>query len=238
MKKIRKILAIAPGCLAAMLYGGNLLADLSDVYVGMDLLKTNYSTKSGYGSNVFGKDPVATNFFVGYKLPHNLYLELGYERTKSKKRSTRVDGNDSLPGDSDTLLAGGYIYLDVSSKIKVEHPYLGLGINYNLLSFPKITLSALAGVALTKLQAQYIIPDDAGVPFPNGPVYTNYSKRALTPLLKIGANYQFSHHVSMRFSGEWHRMSNFKIKAAENPDYEIRAKNNSFATGVGIVYSF
>ncbi len=236
MAQTKNSLILLLGGVITMLSCGSIFAlEQSNFFVGLDVLKTNYSTKSGYGSNVFGKDPVAANLFVGYKLPHNLYLELGYERTKSKRRSTRAEAGDYLPGG--TLLIPGE-WTDFNSKIKVEHPYLGLGINYNLVAFPKIILSALAGLSITKVKASYTIPEDDQVIY-NPPIYRSFSKRSLIPLLKIVASYKISQHVSMRITGEWHKMSKFKIKPDQQTTApcEIRVKNGSTA-GVGFVYLF
>lgn len=230
MKKIRKILAIAPGCLAAMLYGGNLLADLSNVYVGLDVLKTNYSTKSGYGSNVFGKDPMALNAFVGYKLPNNFFIEAGYERAKSKSRTAMIDIG-YLPGVYPSIPLG-MADMNVGTKIKIEHPYVGIGISYPLSFVNNTTVSGLVGLSDTKVKAQLNNINNASYE-------RNFSKRKINPILKASLNHNISNKLEVRFTATWHKLTNFKIKTTELPNglMELRMKNG-YAIGAGIIYNF
>ncbi len=231
MKKIRKILAIAPGCLAAMLYGGNLLADLSDVYVGMDLLKTNYATKDRYGSNVFAKNPMAFNAFVGYKLPHNLFIEAGYERSKSKSRTVNgVDWGD-LPGAYPSI-PRGLATMNVETRIKIEHPYVGIGISCPLSFVNNTTVSGLVGLSSTRLRANLNDIDDHSND-------SSFSKRKVNPLVKASLNHSISNSFDVHFTASWHKLTNFKLKTEQAPNgpLELRMKNG-YAFGLGLTYYF
>jgi len=242
---MRKILTVASGCLAATLYGGNLLAepykyaDLSNLYVGVDALQTNYATKDNYGSNVFGKNPAALNAFVGYKLPYNLFVEAGYEQSKSKERTVRLEEGDYLLG---TIIDPGD-WVITSSKTKIQFPYLGAGFNYFMPNFPKTSFSVLVGCSVIKIRAEYKVISEQAVPNPT-PEYIEttrrtFSKNKLSPLFRVGVNHKISNKFGVRLHYTFHKLNNFKIKTEQSAisDAEMRLKNRD-TFGVGVIYTF
>lgn len=234
------MLAAVSNCLVAMLYGGNLLADRSNVYVGLDILKTNYATQDRYGSNVFAKAPIAFNAFVGYKLPRNFFVEAGYERTKSKNRTARIGEGDYYPGGTIPYDPGRYeIY---KTKLKLEYPYLGFGFNcYPFQNFTNTYFSALFGFSVTKANGElnYIDDDLPGLPAPAiiAAEYRTFKKNKIMPMFKVGINHNFSEKFGVRFTGTWHKLTTFKIKSAEGPIFAQLRFKNGYAFGLGLFYS-
>ena len=237
MQQIKKKVLNLLGLGIAVLGCTTVVAEQGDFWAGLDVLQTNYKMKDGYGANVFGKNPVSTNLFVGYDLPRNFYLEGGYESHKSKKSSVRLDGSESLPGNVSTITELGFLNnIDVTSKFNVEHPYLAIGIRPSFLYYKNVSVQVLAGISLSEIKAQYsIIAENNGNTFES--INRFFTKRKAIPLIKAGLNYQLSENIAMRLNWSWYNTSRFKISEDNGSPIEIRAKN-SFSTGLGLNYLF
>ena len=224
------------GFFIAMLYCNSLLAEqaklskLDNLYVGLDVLQTNYSTKEGYGRNVFAKNPMAYNVFVGYKLPRDFFVEAGYESTGTKKRSESGVKLRDFPGVLDPTLNG--VPYTVNTKIQVEHPYFGVGVAYPISVFKNTSISGLIGVTATKIKAQMDYSSNGGrIPT------LSFIKRKIAPTVKLNLNHDFTSHFGVRFNVAWHRLTNFECKDDVHPVYRIKMKDG-YAVGVGVIYSF
>jgi hypothetical protein len=230
IKNIKKALVIASGFLLTMLLSETIWAASSDFYVGLDLLKTNYSTKEGYGRNVFAKNPTAFNAFVGYKLPRDFFVEAGYETTGTKKRTENgIDVADN-PGILGTVARGNTS--DVFTKIKIEYQYFGVGIAHPVSLFTNTKISGLMGLSITRVKALF---DD----LQDDELDRSFVKRKTSPVLKVSLNHSLFDKFEMSFTTIWHGMTNFKIKSEESPTgpSELRIKNG-YAVGIGVIYSF
>lgn len=223
MKKTRKIFAVP--CLAALLCGGNVVAAVSDLYVGLDVLKTTYATKEGYGSNVFAKNPTAFNAFVGYRLPRNFFVEAGYEWTgnRGKTTNTTVENLPGYVGPSNAILIS-----NVTSNIKITSPYFGVGISCPISSLKNTKVAGLIGMSATKLSASL-----------NPGTERNFVKRKINPMLKASIEHNFTNLLGLRFTATWRQLNSFKLKSKESPNSfaEVRMKDG-YNFGIGIVYSF
>jgi hypothetical protein len=230
--------------LLILLYSSILLADAANFYVGLDFLKTNYSTQEGYGKNVFGKNPTALNAFVGYNLPKNLFLEVGYEWNRSKNNTVKLEeGEQVLPGVlNDIELPGAY---DITrTVIKKKLPYFGIGAKYILSDFSKTSISILAGVSIVNVKSYFeIIGNDLINTFPQSAIDDSrkiFNKRKISPLLKLLVQQQLSNNFELRLTNTWYKLNNFKIRGVDNTGEETIAEirlKNGYSFGVGIVYN-
>ena len=214
------------------------VAAVSDLYVGLDVLKTTYATKDGHGSNVFAKNPTAFNAFIGYKLPRNFFVEAGYEWTKSKNRVAKVNAGEYFLG---TELGG---WMTTSSTIKKQLPYLGVGINYQIPQLSNTSLFALAGISKVKIKATYkVIGDiDDETPTQNSIDDSNrtFKKNKIAPMLKLGINHKFSQNIGIHFVGTWYKLKNVTLnKPLERPSSTSKIYlKNTYSVGVGASYYF
>ena len=213
--------------------------DMTNVYVGLDVAKTNYTTQELYGSNTFAKNPTAFNAFVGYNLPKNFSLEAGYESRPTKTRQTVLTGGrDVWPGN--VLVTPGTTTYNIDAKTNEQLPYMGLSASYSPNRSPNTFFSALVGASLVKIKASYAITAIAGVPLTATLIDAsriNFTKKKVAPVVKLSVNHIFSNNVGVRATGTWHRLNNFKINSNENSSYQIRPKN-SLAFGLGVFYQF
>ena len=227
----KKLSALASNYLFAILCGSNVCADIcpSDFYVGFYVLKTSFSTKAGYGSNVFAKNPTAFNAFVGYKLPRNFFVEAGYEWTGKKGRTVDDVDVSTLPGI--TELPAGLANIPIQTKVKIKSPYIGVGLSYPISFVNNTVISGLVGLSRTKIKAEL---NDL---FTNDNAFGGvFAKSKTTPMFKIILCHNVSKSLGIRFSATWHKLTNFKI-LDQNEFLEIKMKNG-YAFGLGVSYSF
>jgi opacity protein-like surface antigen len=235
MKKSQKIIIILSSFLTTILGSTSVLAqqyyskEKSNYYLGLDILQTNYSTTDGYGRNIFAKNPLSFNFFLGYRFKENFFLEAGYETTGTKERTIGGVNYGTLPGMLNRIIGGSYT---INTKIKLEHPYIGVGFEHSVPFFTGTSAFGLIGISATKIKAS-LIGDNINMPC------RSFNKRKVSPILKAGLQHDFTRNFGMHFIIAWHKLTNFKLKSNELPSsvIEIRMKDG-YTCGVGAIYSF
>ena len=221
---------------------------LEGAYVGADVLKTNYATKKEYGGDVFARNPVAFNFFAGYKFGQDrfkyidsFFVEAGYEIPKNKSRTSLLGPGDAHPGGT-IIPEDGHIYT-YKSNIKTHNFYLGTGINLLVPKLNNTSFSALIGASSIKSKAQYeIISDNEQGEYQQDYIDVTrrtFIKRRLVAVLRIGINYYFSKNLSIRLNATWHKLPFNKTKSEERPNNlaEIRS-HDSRKLSIGLSYIF
>ena len=161
--KINKVTIVKTALLMAGLHSTASSAAIEGFSVGLDVLTTSHTTKDNYGSNIFGKNPTAFNAYMGYQLPYNAFLELGYETTNYKKRTDWIMPGDYYPGSSVPNVAPNADQFN--TKFKIQAPYLGAGFNFSPFACTSnLGFFAMAGLSVTKINAEMnFLADNFGV---------------------------------------------------------------------------
>lgn len=200
-------------------------------YIGAEAIQTNQNYKSGWGKNVFRKDPMDYSFFAGSKFYKNFGAEIGYEFAPNRK-TTKVFPVGSLvtagtPSESAATLA---------SQIKATHPYLGLFAEYDhhFSHIGKIKLQAMLGASATRINARYTVLTNAGL---NTSIGRDFTKTKIVPMVKLSATYMATDRFGVRLSANYRNTASFKSHAKENTALQLRMKD-TFGVGLGVTYSF
>jgi hypothetical protein len=217
----------------------NVLAVPNSLYFGIEALKYRQSAKKHFGENVFGKNPVGLNIFVGFKLLDHCGLEVGYEFDKTKKETSRISTTEPLTSVTPPIAVSSIIpWREITSKINTKHHYIGV-VAHNTF-WQEIHLSVLAGLSLSKVDAMHILQDDAtpGLPTPQTILasHRHFSKTKLVPMVKVAASKDFLNNFGIRTSATWRQLSMFKIHA-ESSKNQLKMKD-SYSAGFGLYYKF
>ncbi len=78
-------------------------------YVGIDFQMRDMGFKQGFGDNIFEKQYPQGNFFVGLMLNEYLGIELGYERTLRRTRSSSFAPGDTILGNVVNVGSGEFV---------------------------------------------------------------------------------------------------------------------------------
>jgi hypothetical protein len=194
--------------------------------LGVDILKSNFALKDQYGSKVFGKNLGGVNIFGQRELSDYLFLEYGYEYMSSKDKNT-INRGDYYPGDPNPVNRS---FVKFNSKIKQQFPYLGVGVKYAFPSMPNTYVSALGGLAIVKINGSMEITETSTYG-PYTPAMTYDSRRSFSKtkpsfLLKVALNHEFQNSWGVRLTGEFRKLSQFKLKSKTDGSLaEIRFYN-------------
>ena len=216
-----------------------------DLYIGLDILQTNFVLQDHYGLEVFGKKkPIGYNVYGAYDLHNNFFLEAGYQAIIVKNQAT-LNGDDYAPGSPNpfNLLAGGaagapYLF---DAKIRQQFPYLGIGALYALPPSPDTYISAIAGLSIVNIHGWYVMLAAQGF----GAVFTQedldanrqtMNKTRVSVLGRLALTHKFTPVLGVRLTGTWHKMTQFKIKS-DISSAEIRLKDCA-SVGLGAFYLF
>jgi opacity protein-like surface antigen len=209
-------------------------------YVGIEVIKTSMKLKDRYGSNIFKKNPVDYNVFVGFNFTEMLGIEAGYESHKKLKRTARIGAGEYIPGRAAPLPVGRYV--DYDSTIKSYHPYLGITVNNNLVNFgfKNTNLHFMLGASFSKIKAeQTIFADHRG---PCSPLRIDiYKKSKVIPMIKIGISQNINENFSIKGSVNWRQTSKFNIRSNRYGSSlantgTIKLKD-SYGVGLSVIYS-
>jgi hypothetical protein len=220
------------------------VADSSGLYLGLDALKTNYAMQDRFASNIFGTVSTGLNAFVGYQLPRNFFAEAGYEFDKPKTNTATIKDFDFYPGEIAPRDNPGE-FQTYKSKLKITHPYLGAGYNYYFCDSCAY-FSVFAGVSRTKVKASF---DLIGYDLPLTPElvagnHRDFKKSKIAPMIRLALNYGISEAVTVRLTGTWRKLNDFRIDSPTSntdeafaPSAIIKLKNG-YTAGLGLFYNF
>ena len=203
--------------------------------IGVDLLQSNYTAKKGTVGEVFYTDPITFNFFGKYNFVENFFIEAGYEvhsgKNKSKDMSQgEIFANGIIPDPN-------FYTIDVNTKIKTEHPYIGIGFYNYVPRINNATWFAMLGVSNSKVKADLNyyrtiigVNREERVPF-------IFSKRKIIPIIKLGLDYKFKDSFGVRLTASWLNMNRIKLVSKRSNAVETRMRNG-YSFGVGLFYNF
>lgn len=194
--------------------------------VGIDVAKSNFSLKEGYGKNIYARNLANINIFGQYYFKNNMFFEYGYEYMSGKKKDIGLAEGSYAAG-------APIVYpMTFNTKITQQSPYIGVGYERN---FGKRTSMGLVGaIAVTTVNGYH---DTVTMARQAYQISSSFNKVKPTALLKATLNHEFNDRFGVRLTGAFRYLSHFKIKSRENPAYsEIRLKNNA-SIGVGVFYN-
>lgn len=199
-------------------------------YFGADLLYANISFHKHYGSNVFAKNFIALNGFVGFTLNNRLGIETGFERAKNKRRHPTIPGGEYVTGWlMPSIIGQGFI----KSKLKQQHPYIGL--TYTNSINPKTFSTILIGASLSKIYAKYDISQPNFFISPEATI-TNFSKTKWVAIAKITYGYKLTNYIAARLVFNFRNTTRFKMKSPDTISKNLAKPNNYFGGGLGLLF--
>ena len=198
-------------------------------YIGAEAIKTNQNYKSGFGRNIFAKNPQDYSVFVGSKFYKQFGAELGYEFAPSKSKSVTLPVGSLATGGSTALVTNTAF----NSKIKATHPYLGIFGEYDhhFAHVGKVKFQAMLGASVSRVKASYTATAAGAT------VVRNFSKSKVVPMVKLGATFRATDRVGIRVSANYRNTSSLKAVAKENALLNLKLKD-TFGVGLGVTYSF
>ena len=199
-------------------------------YAGIDAVYNSMKFKGGYGDNLFKKNAPGLNLFVGHMFHENFGAEAGFEYDKRMKRSVQVNGSELIGGVANT----GIPYINYDSKVKQNHPYIGVVGKYGFLNNTFVSL--MVGGSLSHIKANYVITGTSLGSLLNGTT-RSYSKSKLIPIVRASVEHKFAEQFGIRGLIAWKNTSAIKMQAQENNTYVIKPKD-SFSFGIGALYYF
>lgn len=232
MINFKNTLAIAALCgLAPAAFAGSQY--FRAPYVGVEVIQTNQDYKSGFGKDVFKKNPQYYNIFAGFKFSCHFGAEAGYDFQPRRNKVTTLGPGQSTPGGA--VIASGDS-VGTNANIKGEHPYLGLfgEIDQSYSWVRKMKYQALIAASFSHISANETITSVNGSPTNT---FTSYSKSRVVPMVKLSATGSMTDHLGLRVSLNYLNLSEFKIRADQGGTAQIKLKD-SWGIGVGLTYSF
>ena len=226
------LIASTPLALASTQY-------FSAPYAGVEVIQTNQSYKTGFGKDVFKKNPQDYNVFAGFNFTKHFGLEAGYEFQPKRSKNTTLVAGQIPPGG--TVLTGNST-LGFTSNIRGYHPYLGLfaELEQCYAWLGKIKYQALVGASFSTIKAQDNEIALDGVPA--APFTGTYSKYKTVFLAKVMIGHNFTDHLGLRISGQYRNLSTFKINSTGTSpggtsDGILKLKD-TWGVGIGLTYYF
>lgn len=208
----------------------------SSAYVGFDSYLRKSDMVSGFGEGIFDKNIPEYNLYVGYAFNQYFSLEGGQLFTQNVTRTSV-----SL---ADTIRFGGII---PPGAFEVAESKIGMhGSHINLLGrFPlketKVSLLGSMGIVVLKVKATYnLIADDFGPLDLNDQIipFRSFSSRRVIPRLMLGANYQITERLGIRFLVNYEFTSKFKNIAVKTLSETFSSNRLSFKNnalyGIGL----
>ena len=209
-------------------------------YVGIDcsfisntMKSSTYAFKDQYGKNAFPDNPFLYGAFLVHQFNDRFGIEASYETQNTKNRKVTLGPGDAMPGGA---IIGPGVTMPLETKIKTQHFQTGLRIKLHEFENRKhINLWTQLGVTYFQMKAEQILFENTGAISPDNT--RNYKKWKLTPVVKLGVNYNWTKRVGLRASAEWINTSILHAKSQERPDSssEIKLRDN-FNFGVGIYF--
>lgn len=203
-------------------------------YAGVEAIQTNQNYKTGFGKDIFKKNPQDYNIFAGFNFTKHFGIEAGYEfQPKRSKNTTLVAGQASL---SNEFLVGSDTET-YTSNIRGYHPYLGLFAELEQCYpwFGKIKYQALVGASFSTIKAQATNIAFDGVPI--DPFVSTFSKYKTVFLAKLMIGHNFTDHFGLRISGQYRNLSTFKINSSGTSTAILKLKD-TWGVGIGLTYYF
>lgn len=212
---------------------------INEPYAGVEIIQTNQNYLSGYGKDVFYKNPQDYSIFGGFKFYDNLGAEFGYEFQPNRNMNTKLNPGDIAPGN---IGIGAGQYTVIESSISTQNPYVAIFAEQKcaLSEYLKVKFQELVGLSATHVKARTgILATQAGISSQaayNASVRT-YSKTKLLPVIKLTATFSVTESLGLRVSANYRNMSALKITPNESGNALLKFKD-TFGIGLGITYSF
>jgi hypothetical protein len=216
------------------------LSDQFDVvpYVGADAQRRSMEFKQDYGKNLTKQNYPQGNVYLGLKLNQYVGLEVGYEFTKTLKKSTTANGTEIRFGqvffpDIDTI--NGF---DTKTKIRAFHG--------NIVGFLPISeqyclqLIGSVGVARAKIKIVHDVPIENNIPNTAFAAdHRVFSKSKWIPKIGLGLQHMVTCQLGVRAMAGWEGTNRFKdIKPTNVTSTLVGRTKDSFNFGVGLFYNF
>lgn len=240
MKNMRnKIIGAAVICAFAPL--ANAASDIkySEPYLGFEVIQTNQNYKSGYGKDVFKKNPQNYSFFGGFKFYKQLGVEAGYEFQPTRNKNAHLTAGQAFPGLTPVT---GTNFLNTESSISNNSPYIGLfgEAKHDFKSIGLVKFQGLLGLSVTHVKARAaIVSNQTGTLSPANYAATvsSFSKTRVVPMVKLMATFMVSNNVGIRLSANYRNMGAFNIKRSEGGNPQLKLQD-MFGVGLGLTYAF
>lgn len=193
-------------------------------YAGFDFGNIDTKFENNYGNHELAKDLVFFTPFAGIRLQEYLTLELGYQRSKNKKRTALL-----RPGEVNlgvTVLGPG-VGSTFDTAMKIRGPQLTLA---GRIPVNKDFFALLLGVGVTHAKADVEITKVSENAVASGRFAKFSSKKDVLRLL-VGGEYMFSKHVGGRILFSQDHYSRLNLKASYGPgggnggNLEVKLKN-------------
>jgi hypothetical protein len=210
-------------------------------YVGVDAQWKHMDFEPGAGQNIFRKNLLQGNGYLGFDINDYFGLEAGFESTVQKtKTATFYPGDDVLgfvlfPGDP----VEGHTF---KNKLSGWH------LNFLVFSPWVLENNSLRFFASVGFSHKRLLLIDEVLTENGAPIVSNivdqlrktFTARKTLSRLALGAQKMLNENWGVRSSFSWENTNKFRyLKSKESPDGITTASaKNSIALGLGVLYKF
>lgn len=211
-------------------------------YIGIDVQLRHVKFPNDFGGNLFKKNYIQGNPFVGVRFNDFLGIEVGYEETV-KKNATVINGpgvievNDFIPEGAFHYSNNFFRMRGANANIKAFIPFCVCDEKFDLLG--AVGVSHLK----TKLTHQITAVSFFGAfrPLTIGEMQeqkATFFKRRLIMRAMVGLQYFINCNVGVRATYTWENTKKFKNMTDLTVGNEIAKMKNSQLYGLGLFWQF
>lgn len=211
----------------------------SDVYLGFDSYRRNLELVNGFGRGMYDKSIPENNLYLGYRFNEYFAVESGQLFTQNYTRTTVSDAGTLRFGD---VVPAGTIEI-AENKIGMHGSHVNL-LGRIPVNGTKVSLLGSVGVVSLKVKATYNIVVNEDGPLPpdvQSEAFRSFSSRRVIPRVMLGANYQVTELLGVRFLLNYEFTSQFKNIAVKTADVNASSNRLSFKNnlllGIGLTVS-
>ncbi len=224
-----------------------------DPYAGVDVQQRNMGFQKDYGSNIFHRNSMQNNIYVGLRPTENFGLELGYHRSQKPSKTTMVSGGYYLLGefvDPPVTPPNEIPFVLTQTSIRTQGPHLNL-IKFFPTRYEKTEFLAALGVTLFSVNFQYkqLADSEIGSYAPENILDTtrNFSSKRLIPRAMFGLQQKWTDSLGFRVSFVYENTRKFKSMLPKNQSEGLQllgarepkaSINNSMSYGLGVFATF
>lgn len=230
-------------------------------YVGTHLKMTHMDFERGYGDDLFKKQSLGPNFYIGQRINDFIGIEIGYEKFYTKPHNcsyeSAMKGECNISSSPSSFEEGKKPYAVAPSsyslgtpinecltpfscegKGKIKGPYFSIVGYFSPREGSDLEFIGSIGVSCLKAEYARKTRIVGGMPHYST---TTFKGRKKVPRIMGGFQYRVSEHLKFRAGIGW--INSKQIEVLKNYDYsgpfvpQVKPKNINFWE-MGILYSF
>lgn len=224
-------------------------------YIGTHLKMTYMDFEHGYGNELFRKQSLGPNFYIGHRVNEFMGIEIGYEKFYTKpnncsyqsalkgeceltKDSIPTYSSSSTPYSLGTPINECLLPFSCEGKGKIKGPYIGVVGYYSPRENSDLELIGSVGISCLKAHYERHLKVVGGIPYSSSRKFKGSKK---VPRIMGGFQYRLSEHLKFRAGIGW--INSKRLDIVVNDEYmgslipQVKPKNINFWE-MGILYNF